>query len=87
MGWQEERVQPMLRKDWIKAIRYIEWRMRFPEGSFFTLTAGGFDHSPILFVETTNKDILPQPSRFQNMWFTDEECETLLEEDGGTRIR
>lgn len=32
-----------------KAIGNIEWRLRFPEGSFSTLTVGGSDHSLILF--------------------------------------
>lgn len=84
--WSNKRKGPAHVKERLdKTIRYIEGRMRFPEGSFFTLTAGVSDHSPILFVEKTNKEIIPRPFRF-HMWFRVEECETLLEEDGKTQI-
>lgn len=42
------------------------------------LTAGGSDHSPILFIGNPERPKLPRPFGYLSMWLRDKECEQAI---------
>lgn len=58
----------------------IDWRTRFSQAGVLHLSAGNFDHAPILICSVLDHPSRPKLFRFFEAWTRDSSCENIIKE-------